>query len=158
MFLNAKNCYKLWCVEKKITKLDWRSTIYNVIKFFFILLCLMFSVFNTLCSHNLHWILASSIYSMGTIRKILICNFHFWMLGSTAVVLVFFVWCFNRKRNVCVAEETSDLHIRELLKYHEYFPILVFEGSLSIEIAYIDYKGYHYVINLGIFNNFFISV
>ena len=57
------------------------------------------------------------------------------MLGSTAVVLVFFyVWCFNRKRNVFAAEETSDLHIRELLKY-EHFPILVFEGSLSIEIA-----------------------
>ena len=60
------------------------------------------------------------------------------MLGSTAAVLVcFFFACvsFNRKRNVFVAGETSDLHIRELLKYHEYFPILVFEGSLSIEIA-----------------------
>ena len=57
------------------------------------------------------------------------------MLGSTAAVLVFFRWCFNRKRNFFVAEETSDLHIRELLKYHEHFPILVFEGSLSIEIA-----------------------
>ena len=56
------------------------------------------------------------------------------MPGSIASVLVFFV-CFNRKRNVFVAEETSDLHKRELLKYHEYFPILVFEGSLSIEIA-----------------------
>ena len=56
------------------------------------------------------------------------------MLGSIAVVLVFFV-CFNRKRNVFVAEETSDLHIRELLNYHEHFPILVFEGSLSVKIA-----------------------
>ena len=36
------------------------------------------------------------------------------MPGSTAAVLVFFV-CFNRKRNVFVAEETSDLHKRELL-------------------------------------------
>ena len=42
---------------------------------------------------------------------------------------------FNQKRKVFVAEETSGLHKRELLKYHEYFPILVFEGSLSIEIA-----------------------
>ena len=57
------------------------------------------------------------------------------MLGSTAAVLVFFCVCFNRKRNVFVAEETSDLHIGELLKYHEYFPILVSERSLSIEIA-----------------------
>ena len=58
------------------------------------------------------------------------------MPASTAAVLVsVFVWCFNRERNVFVAEETSDLHIRELLKYEEYFPILVFEGSLSIEIV-----------------------
>ena len=45
------------------------------------------------------------------------------------------VCVFNRERKVFVAEETSDLHERELLKYHEYFPILVFKGSLSIEIA-----------------------
>ena len=44
--------YKLPCVEQKVTKLDWRSTMYNDVKFFFILLCLIFSVFNTLCSHN----------------------------------------------------------------------------------------------------------
>ena len=56
------------------------------------------------------------------------------MLGSTAAVLVFFFVCVLIE-NVFVAEETSDLHIRELLKYHEHFPILVFEGSLSIEIA-----------------------
>ena len=55
------------------------------------------------------------------------------MPGSTAAALVFF--CDNRKRKVFVAEDTSDIHKRELLKYHEYFPILVFEGSLSIEIA-----------------------
>ena len=58
------------------------------------------------------------------------------MPGSTAAALVFL--CFNRKRRVFVVEETSDLHKRELLKYHAYFPILVFEG----------------VINLGIFSNF----
>ena len=55
------------------------------------------------------------------------------MPGSTAAAFVFF--CFNRKRNVFVAEETSDLHKRELLKYHEYFPILVFEESVPTEIA-----------------------
>ena len=48
------------------------------------------------------------------------------MPGSTATGLVFV--CFNRKTKVYVAE-------RELLKYHEYFPILVFEESLSIEMA-----------------------
>ena len=57
------------------------------------------------------------------------------MLGSTTAELVFCVWRFNRKRNVFVVEETSDLHIRELLKYHEHFPILVFEGGLSVKIA-----------------------
>ena len=31
--------------------------------------------------------------------------------------------------------ENSGLHKRELLKHHEPFPMLVFEGSLSIEIA-----------------------
>ena len=55
------------------------------------------------------------------------------MLGSVAAVLGFCVWCFNRKRNV--VEETAALHIREILKYHEHFPFLVFEWSLSIEIA-----------------------
>ena len=55
-------------------------------------------------------------------------------MGPTAAVLVFFFVCILIE-NVFVAEETSDLHIKELLKYHEYFPILVLEGSLSIEIA-----------------------
>ena len=56
------------------------------------------------------------------------------MLGSIAAVLVFFFVCVLIE-NVFVVEETSDIHITELLKYHEYFQILVFEGSLSIEIA-----------------------
>ena len=54
------------------------------------------------------------------------------MPGSTAAVLVFFVLT---EKKVFVVEETSDVHKRELLKYHKYFPILVFEGSLPIEIA-----------------------
>ena len=33
------------------------------------------------------------------------------------------------------AEENSGLHKRELLKYHEPFPVSVFEGFLSIEIT-----------------------
>ena len=94
------------------------------------LLCLIFSVFSILYLNNLHWILASCIYNIGTIRKILL------QPGPTAAVLVFlFRFVFNRKRKVFVAEETLDLHKRVLLKYHEYFSILVFEGSLSIELA-----------------------
>ena len=48
----------------------------------------------------------------------------------------FFVFLI-KKRKVLVAEEKSDLHLHkgELLKYHESFPILVFEEILSIEIA-----------------------
>ena len=61
---------------------------------------------------------------------------------------------FNKKRKVFVAEKNSGLHKRELLKYHETFPILVFEGSLSIEIALMIRNGYRYVINLGIVSNF----
>ena len=56
------------------------------------------------------------------------------MPGSIGAVLVFFFVCVLIE-NIFVADETSHIHIRELLKYHEYFPILVFEGSLSIEIA-----------------------
>ena len=56
------------------------------------------------------------------------------MLGSTAAVLVFFLVGVLIE-NVFVVGETSDLHIIQLLKYYEYFRILVFEGSLSIELA-----------------------
>ena len=42
---------------------------------------------------------------------------------------------FSKESKFFVAEEKSGLHKRELLKYHETFPILVFEGSLSIEMA-----------------------
>ena len=44
---------------------------------------------------------------------------------------------FSKESNFFVDEEKSGLHERELLKYHENFPILVFEGSLSIEMAWI---------------------
>ena len=45
------------------------------------------------------------------------------------------LFVFLMKNEVFVAEKNSGLHKTELLKYHESFPILVFEGSLSIEIA-----------------------
>ena len=38
------------------------------------------------------------------------------------------------KKEVFVAAKNSGLHKRELVKHYESFPILVFEGSLSIEI------------------------
>ena len=44
-------------------------------------------------------------------------------------------FCFlNKKRKVFVADDNSGLHKRELLKYHENFPIVNFEEVLSIEI------------------------
>ena len=52
---------------------------------------------------------------------------------SLAEEWLFFV--FLIKQEVFVVEENSGLHKRGLLKYHEPFPILVFEGTLSIEIA-----------------------
>ena len=42
---------------------------------------------------------------------------------------------FSKESKFFEAEEKSGLHKRELLKYHENFPMLVFEGSLSIEMA-----------------------
>ena len=94
------------------------------------LLCLIFSVFSILYLNNLHWILASCIYNIGTIRKILLQP-----EPTAAVLALLFRFVFNRKRKVFVTEETLDLRKRVLLKYHEYFSILVFEGSLSIELA-----------------------
>ena len=44
------------------------------------------------------------------------------------------LFCGFSKSKFFVAEEKSGLHKRELSKY-ETFPILVFEGSLSIEVA-----------------------
>ena len=46
------NFHKLPCVEQRIAKLDWKSTVYSIVKcpwiFIFILLCLMFSQFSIL--------------------------------------------------------------------------------------------------------------
>ena len=77
------------------------------------------------------------------------------MLGSTAAVLVFFL-CFNRKRNVFVAEETSELHKRKLLKFLKWkFSNFSFWGeSVNRNSIIMISKGYHYVINLGIFSYF----
>ena len=42
---------------------------------------------------------------------------------------------FSKESKFFIAEEKSSLHKKELLKYNETFPILVFEGSLSIEMT-----------------------
>ena len=70
------------------------------------------------------------------------------------------LFCVFSKTKFFVAKEKSDLHKRQLIKYHEKFPILVFEGSLSIEMALslIISKRYHYVINFGIVSNSYIIV
>ena len=44
------------------------------------------------------------------------------------------------KSKFFVAEEKSGLHKGELLKYHENLPILVFEGSLSIKMAFFFFN------------------
>ena len=46
-----------------------------------------------------------------------------------------FILIFSDERKPFVAEQKLGLHKRELLKYHECFPILFFEGNLSIETA-----------------------
>ena len=56
---------------------------------------------------------------------------------SLAEKWLFFCF-FDKKRKVFVAESNSGLRKKELLKYHETFPILVFERSLSVEIALCD--------------------
>ena len=52
---------------------------------------------------------------------------------SLAEEWLFFVFLF-KKKEVFVAVENSGLHKRELVKHYKSFPILVFEGSLLIEI------------------------
>ena len=42
---------------------------------------------------------------------------------------------FSIESKFFAAEEKLGWHKRELLKYHESFPFLIFEGSLSIEMA-----------------------
>ena len=71
-------------------------------------------------------------------------TFTFKLLGPTAAVLAFL--CFKRKRKVFVAEETLDLHKREL------------KESVNRNSIIMITKRYHYVINLGIFSNFYISI
>ena len=65
---------------------------------------------------------------------------------------------FNKKRKVFVVEEVSGLDKRELLKFHESFPILVFQGSLNRNSIIVISKGYRYVNNIGIVSNFCISI
>ena len=46
-----------------------------------------------------------------------------------------FILIFSDHRKPFVAEQKLGLHKGQLLKYHECFPILVFEENLSIETA-----------------------
>ena len=58
------------------------------------------------------------------------------LLNAGGPLQLYLIFCiFNKKRRVFVAEETSGLYKKELLMYHESFPVLIFEGNLSIEIA-----------------------
>ena len=60
---------------------------------------------------------------------------------------------FNKKRKVFVVKENSGTPKRELLKHRVSFPILIFEGNLSINDVCNDD-----VMNLGIARNFYISI
>ena len=72
-------------------------------------------------------------------------------------VVVFCV--FNKERKAFVVKENSGVHKRELLKYHESFPILVFWGEPANENSIIIIsKGNHCVVDLGIACNFYISI
>ena len=87
------NFYKLPCLEQKITKLDWKSTMYNVVKypwiFIFVLLCLIFSRFLILfmCIINIgYWqILFITLEQLGKSYSAT-STFKCWR--STAAVLV----------------------------------------------------------------------
>ena len=91
------NFYKLPCVEQRITKLDWKITIYTVVKcpwiFIFIFLCRIFSWFLIIfvcIIHIRYWQILLII--TGTIWKILhtaTSSFKCW--GSTAAVLFYFL-------------------------------------------------------------------
>ena len=63
-------------------------------------------------------------------------------------------------KKVFVAEENSGLHKRIIFMNlsHESFPILVFEESVNRNNIIMIGKGYHYVINLVIVSNFYISI
>ena len=63
---------------------------------------------------------------------------------------------FNKKSKLFVFEENSGLHKRELLKYHESFPLL--GESVNRNSIIMISKGYHYVNNFGIVSNFYIRI
>ena len=79
------------------------------------------------------------------------------MLGSTAAVLVFFFVCVLIE-NVFVVEETLDLRelsYKRIIKVSWIFSGFSFWGeSVNRNSIIMISKGYHYVINLGIFSNF----
>ena len=80
------------------------------------------------------------------------------MLGSTAAVLVFFLCVrFNRK---CLCS-WGDLRLtyKRIIKVSWIFSNFSFwEESVNRNSIIMISKGYHYVINLGIVSNFYISI
>ena len=111
-------------MEQRITKLDWKSTMYSVVKypkiFIFMLLCLI-----------LYWFLvrkvAGSIYNMGTIRKILLCNFHLEMVGVHYTFTYFRCFCilFSHVLNI-LAQVARIWWLLCLVLYFLYFHCLCY--------------------------------
>ena len=62
---------------------------------------------------------------------------RFLMHSQESLVEVWLLFVFLIKKEVFVAEENSGLHKRDFFRnlFHESFPILVLEGSLSLEIT-----------------------
>ena len=68
--------YKLPCVEQRITKLERKSTMFSFVKLSHTFMFSIFSVFNTFYLH-IHINYWQVLFITGTIRKIVVCNFHF---------------------------------------------------------------------------------
>ena len=99
------NVYTLACVKQRITKLDWKSTMYSVAKcpriFIFILLCLIFSWFLMLFIYIInirYWqVLFITQEQLG---KSYFATFTFKCRGSTAAVIVLYGISHPRRMSV----------------------------------------------------------
>ena len=87
--------------------------------------------------------------SGGSLRKYfrILFKTRFGVFSSVTSWRVVVFCVFNKKRKVFEAEENSGLHKRELLKYYESFPILVWGESVNRNSIVMISKGYHHVIN-----------
>ena len=134
--MNAKNCDKVPFVEQKITRLGWKGTMYSVVKLssYFWVLYFMSLYFLFIYIINIrYWqVRFITLEQLGKFQSVT-SNFKCRASARGPLQLYLFFCVFLIKQiKVFIAEKTSGLHERGLLKYHESFPVLVFEGNLSI--------------------------